>query len=233
MLSIGVSEKVTGHGAPAVLGVSYSCPCCQVLPLLGAFPLPHPTEQPVFHRADCFPWVPLTVPEATGLPEVRKGQYNSQGYSPPLTLRLILSSGHKDRPPGWRTLHLHLQAISTSRHLRRHSLHRWEEVPPCLAPGLNTGQAGGNSILAKSARASLYLTHAMRTEFTQSRVFLAWSILSESARHCQLHRAESFDLGGMKSWVSLAGIQSTQESRYLKPVFHAPNRKGRAIWIVF
>lgn len=79
MLSIGVPEKVTGHGAPAVLGVSYSCACCQVLPLLGAFPLPHPTEQPVFHRADCLPWVPLTVPEATGLPEVRKGQYNSQG----------------------------------------------------------------------------------------------------------------------------------------------------------
>lgn len=77
---------------------------------------------------------------------------------------LILSSGHKDYPPGWRTLHLRLQAISASRHLRRYSLYSWEEVPPCLTPGLNTGQAGGNSILAKSARASLYLTHAMRTE---------------------------------------------------------------------
>ena len=67
----------------------------------------------------------------------------------------------------------------------------------------------------------------------ERRAFLALNILSESARHCKLHRAEFFDLGGMKSWVSLAGILSTQESRYLKPVVQPQNRKGRAIRIVF
>lgn len=67
----------------------------------------------------------------------------------------------------------------------------------------------------------------------ERRASLALNILSGSARHCKLHRAEFFDLGGMKSWVSLAGIQSTQESRYLKPVVQSQNRKGRAIWIGF
>lgn len=67
----------------------------------------------------------------------------------------------------------------------------------------------------------------------ERRASLALNVLSESARHYKRHRAEFFDLGGMKSWVSLAGIQSTHESRYSKPVVKPQNRKGRAIWIVF
>lgn len=147
-------------------GVSHCCACCpkgQVLPLLGAFLLPHPTEQSVFQSQ----LLALSALSSSSSHWAGKGKEVSiqftvlilhpglwGWYSAADTKIIPQAGGHS----------LYLQAISTSRHLRRRSLHSWGKVPPCLALGLNTGQAGGNSILAKSARASLHLTHAMRTE---------------------------------------------------------------------
>lgn len=147
-------------------GVSDSCACCpkgRVLPLLWAFLLSLPTEQSVFQSQ-----LPaLSAVTSSSSRWAGKGKEVSikftvlilhpqlWGWCSALDTKIIPQAGGDS---------LSLQAVSTSRHLRRHPLHGWGKVPPCLALGLSTGQAGGNSILAKSARASLHLMRAMRTE---------------------------------------------------------------------
>lgn len=150
-------------------GVSKSCVCCpkgQVLPLLEPFYCLTLQNSPS-SRASSLPQVPLPAPEATGLAKVRKYQYNSQC--------------------SFSTLNFEADALlRTQRSLRPGGTHVYKlsPLPGTLEDILYTAEA--KSLLAGTehwtrrrqqhfgevCRASLHLTHAMRTE-SSHRAFLA------------------------------------------------------------
>lgn len=77
-------------------------------------------------RANCLPWVPLTVPEATGLAKVRRCQHNSQcsfstlSFEADILLRTQRLSPSLEDTPLMFTTYLHF--------LRRYSLHIWKSL---------------------------------------------------------------------------------------------------------
>lgn len=211
----GVYEKVVGLHPPAVLGVRPSCAHTHTSPTAsqgllwfpshGTFLLPLSAKQSVIQRADYLLWVLLTVPEASQLVKVRKSHCVITIHSThPLPLSLMLI-GHNDYSPGWTTLHL--QAISTARCLRRCSFtSRKSRLAWCQDWTLDKKQEVTVFWPRLTGIASIWHVPWELRVHTEQRAFLALNILSDSARHCKLHRAEFFDLGGIKSWVSLTRV---------------------------
>lgn len=204
-------------------------------PLHGTFLLPHPAKQLVLRRADYLPQVLPTVPGFTQLSKARKCHYSSPCSSsiPNFEANTLLKINdypqaaeqftYTDRLP---SLPGALEDIHSA--VERKSLLAWHQDWV-----LDKRQEVTAFWPRLPAQTCIWHMPWELGVHAEQRVFLALNISSESARHCKLHRAEFFDLGGMKSWVSLAGIQSTQESIYSKPVGHTQNRKRRASRIGF